>query len=149
MPMNYQGVYTPFSNANPYNYGYMQQPQMQNQPMEQSKLPFQQVIFANEQEAMGRIVDPNTSIMFMDTKNSKFYVKSTDSLGNSTFDSYKFEKIDNTSTDSGKEETYMTLKNAENLATKEELNKVIEKLDKLEKTVQISKILATPTQISE
>ena len=68
------------------------QPQVQD--MEQMT-PFQIVRFVNEKEAQAFTLLPNQKALLMDTANMKFWIKWTDSLGNSTTETYKFEKTDN------------------------------------------------------
>ena len=122
---------------------YMSQIPMQD--MEQSS-PFQIVKFVNEKEAQAFVLLPNQKALLMDTTNMKFWIKWTDGLGNSTTETYKFEKLDNNGTEKNPLPTidtsnFLVKDDLKNVATKDELNSIKEILDKLEKQVKISQIL--------
>lgn len=123
---------------------YMSQIPMQD--MEQSS-PFQIVKFVNEKEAQAFVLLPNQKALLMDTTNMKFWIKWTDGLGNSTTETYKFEKLDNNGTEKNPLPTidtsnFLVKDDLKNVATKDELNSIKETLDKLEKQVKISQILS-------
>lgn len=122
---------------------YMPQPQLD---MEQGS-PFQIVKFVNEKEAQGFVLLPNQKALLMDTQNMKFWIKWTDSLGNSTTETYKFEKTENGSTNQDKVPTidtskFLTEENLKNVATKEELASLRETIAELKKQVKISQIMS-------
>lgn len=126
---------------------YMSQIPMQD--MEQSS-PFQIVKFVNEKEAQAFVLLPNQKALLMDTTNMKFWIKWTDGLGNSTTETYKFEKLDNNGTEKNPLPTidtsnFLVKDDLKNVATKDELNSIKETLDKLEKQVKISQILSEKT----
>ena len=123
---------------NTFNGGYVPQmqqrpmympPQPQIQDMEQMT-PFQIVRFVNEKEAQAFTLLPNQKALLMDTANMKFWIKWTDSLGNSTTETYKFEKTDNGDTAKEIAQTVDTSL----FATKDDLKNVVTKteLDSLE-----------------
>ena len=120
------------------------QPQVQD--MEQMT-PFQIVRFVNEKEAQAFTLLPNQKALLMDTANMKFWIKWTDSLGNSTTETYKFEKTENGETtkesipaiDTSK---FLTEENLKNVATKEELASLRETIAELKKQVKISQIMS-------
>lgn len=60
-----------------------------------NEMPIQGVKLVNADEARAYIVMPNTRVMLMDRNNSIFYIKSADSLGQSTLEAYEFKRIDN------------------------------------------------------
>lgn len=140
---------------NTFNGGYvppMQQrpmympPQPQIQDMEQLT-PFQIVRFVNEKEAQAFTLLPNQKALLMDTANMKFWIKWTDSLGNSTTETYKFEKTD--SGDTAKEITqaidtslFVTKDDLKNVVTKTELDSLKETIAELKKQVKINQILS-------
>lgn len=140
---------------NTFNGGYVPQmqqrpmympPQPQIQDMEQLT-PFQIVRFVNEKEAQAFTLLPNQKALLMDTANMKFWIKWTDSLGNSTTETYKFEKTDNG--DTTKEITqaidtslFVTKDDLKNVVTKTELDSLKETIAELKKQVKINQILS-------
>lgn len=140
---------------NTFNGGYVPQmqqrpmympPQPQIQDMEQLT-PFQIVRFVNEKEAQAFTLLPNQKALLMDTANMKFWIKWTDSLGNSTTETYKFEKTD--SGDTAKEITqtvdtslFATKDDLKNVVTKTELDSLKETISELKKQVKINQILS-------
>lgn len=48
-------------------------------------------------------INPNCTYLFMDSKNKRFYVKSTDNLGISNITRYSFDEITNKTDDSGED----------------------------------------------
>ena len=116
------------------------------QEMEQAS-PFQIVKFVNETEAQGFVLLPNQKALLMDTANMKFWIKWTDGLGNSTMETYKFEKVENGGV--GKEKTavidtsqFLTADSLKNVATKDELASLKDAIADLKKQVKISQILS-------
>ena len=140
---------------NTFNGGYVPQmqqrpmympPQPQIQDMEQMT-PFQIVRFVNEKEAQAFTLLPNQKALLMDTANMKFWIKWTDSLGNSTTETYKFEKTD--SGDTAKEiaqtvdtSLFATKDDLKNVVTKTELDILKETIAELKKQVKINQILS-------
>lgn len=55
--------------------------------------PVQNMIFVSEEDARNYMIPPNSKVLLMSKDKPVFYVKTTDTLGQSTFDTYKFEKI--------------------------------------------------------
>lgn len=82
MPQNYY--------YNPYYYQPQPQP-YQRQTTPQS--PFRNVMFLNAKEVAGRIIDPNTTELFIDRETKTAYVKSADQTGFSATKAYRFEEI--------------------------------------------------------
>ena len=138
---NFGNTYIPPMQQRP-----MYLPQQQMQDMEQAS-PFNIVKFVNETEAQGFVLLPNQKALLMDTTNMKFWIKWTDSLGNSTIETYKFEKTDNASATKEKIQAidtskFLTEDSLKNVASKEEVTKLKETIERLEKQVKISQILA-------
>lgn len=120
-------------------------PQTQFQEVEQAS-PFNIVKFVNETEAQGFVLLPNQKALLMDTANMKFWIKWTDSLGNSTIETYKFEKTNNNAPTKDKAleidtSKFLTEDSLKNMATKEELSAIRETIEKLEKQFKISQIM--------
>ena len=140
---------------NTVNGGYV--PQMQQRPMYmpphpqiqdmEQLTPFQIVRFVNEKEAQAFTLLPNQKALLMDTANMKFWIKWTDSLGNSTTETYKFEKTDNGDTAKEIAQTvdtslFATKDDLKNVVTKTELDVLKEIIAELKKQVKISQILS-------
>lgn len=81
--------------------------------------------FVTEDEAKGYILMPNSQVLLMNKNEPIFYIKSSDSLGRSTLETYKFEKYD-PETEKQKEVEKNELK-LENYVTKEQLEQFISK----------------------
>lgn len=119
------------------------QPQMQE--MEQMA-PFQIVRFVNEKEAQAYTLLPNQKALLMDTANMKFWIKSADSLGNSSIETYRFEKCENnnpakdaiTNIDTS---DFLKKDDLKEVATKNELNALKDIIDELQKQIRINQIL--------
>lgn len=88
-----------YNNGRPNYYG-MPQAQMPNymQPQYQQQAQtapnLQGVQFATFDEVKAYIVPANSKLMFMDTNEAKFYIKTADSIGVSTVDAFEFKKIE-------------------------------------------------------
>ena len=54
------------------------------------------MIFVSDDEAQRYILPPNSKVLLMSKDNPIFYVKTTDTLGQATIDSYRFERINST-----------------------------------------------------
>ena len=55
--------------------------------------PLQNMIFVTDEEARNYFIPPNSKVLLMSKDKPEFYVKSSDSLGQYTFDTYTFEKV--------------------------------------------------------
>ena len=72
----------------------MPQPQMAPQQDQiQPVSPFKNVLFLNSKEVAGRIVDPNTTELFIDRDEKVAYVKSADQMGFSSTKAYRLEEL--------------------------------------------------------
>lgn len=80
----------------PQNYGYnpnnMYQGYQPTQP--QNPQPMNEFKFMTENEIMAYVVNPNCKLYAIDGKNLKFYIKSTDNLGNSNIERYTLTRDD-------------------------------------------------------
>ena len=135
--------------GNPYMQSIQPRPMYMNQPQIQDEQgsPFQIVKFVNETEAQGFVLLPNQKALLMDTANMKFWIKWTDSLGNSTMETYKFEKTDNAT--NNKEiaqsidiEKFVVKDDLKKLATIDEIKLIKENIEELRKQIKISQIMS-------
>ena len=53
-------------------------------------MPYNNIIYATEQEARSYLIPYGTQMLFMDPNSSRFYVKTTDAFGSPSFDVYDF-----------------------------------------------------------
>ena len=53
-------------------------------------MPYNNIIYATEQEARSYLIPYGTQMLFMDPTSPTFYVKTTDAFGSPSFDIYDF-----------------------------------------------------------
>lgn len=169
--MNYG--FSPYGSAN--NYGYNstpyyqpynqqgQQPIPAQQQMQRQDVPYSEVRYGTLEEAKAYIVPPMKAVMFINQDISEFYVKSADSLGKPSLETFKYSKSTSNSTpavsgeNSGKNqatdgdmkdfvkrqelEPFITTENAKNFVTKEDIKDVLGKIAVLQKQIDITKTL--------
>ena len=145
----YNNYTNPYLQANAYLSNTMVQPQpirQMNQPQTQYEVPFNDVRFVNEKEAQGFILLPNQQALLMDTANKKFWIKYTDSLGNSSTETYRFEKIENGDSNVTLVEEkpaidtslFAKKEDLSAMATKDDLKAMNEQIAKLQKQIRLS-----------
>lgn len=61
-------------------------------------MPYNNIIYATEQEARSYLIPYGTQMLFMDPHSSRFYVKTTDAFGSPSFDVYDFTPANTTET---------------------------------------------------
>ena len=59
-------------------------------------MPYNNIIYATEQEARSYLIPYGTQMLFMDPQSSRFYVKTTDAFGSPSFDVYDFTPANTT-----------------------------------------------------
>lgn len=59
-------------------------------------MPYNNIIYATEQEARSYLIPYGTQMLFMDPHSSRFYVKTTDAFGSPSFDVYDFTPANTT-----------------------------------------------------
>lgn len=150
--------YSPIGSAGfgytPQQYYPMQQPIQQNITQQPTRQPIQGIRFVSEDEAKAYIVSPNESVMLMDIPNKKFWIKSADSLGQSTFEPYKFEKyIEGQTTTSNEQkidyENFVKREDMSDIAKKDDLRAILAQLDRLEKKISINQFIGSETANKE
>lgn len=141
---NYGGAYVPQGQQRPTAMPMAQQSMVQPQQPMVAPCPFQDVRFVNEKEANGFLVLPNQKVLLIDNEDRKMWVKSADSMGTSTTETYRFERVENVETENIPQidtSNFATRKDLENCVTKDELLSISETIKELEKQVKISQIL--------
>lgn len=118
--MNYAGY---------QNYG-MQPPYMGMTP--QPTLRANTLQYASEEEIRAYILPQNSQILAMDREKPLFYIKSTDELGRSVMNVYKFEKI----TPQTQAQPQTSAPDLSAYATREDFKPILERLEKLERAVK-------------
>lgn len=151
----YQPSYQP--NQFQGSQGQINAPQGQYTQQNTNDMPIQGVKLVNADEARAFIVMPNTRVMLMDRNNSIFYIKSADSLGQSTLEAYEFKRIDNTN-NTPQEKVEMPNIDLEQFVKKDEIKNVVtedklstelktvkdelsNKIEELKKSINIKKYL--------
>lgn len=147
---NYMG-YGQYPQYNPnYMQGYqayqqqvqrpMQQPMQQTAQQEQSQgIPFSEVRYGTLDEAKGHIVMPNRAIMFINRGVGEFYIKSANSMGEPTLETYKYTSINEVSNkepEQTKENpSYVKREELKDYITLDDLNQIEKHLNDVEKKV--------------
>lgn len=130
-----------YTNPYGYNYGSNQNYNIPNQYYPNMRpvndVGMQGVKFVTRDEAKAYIVDPNQRVMLMDKDNSVFYIKSADSLGQSTLETYEFKKINPENI--GNTINQQPNLDIENLVKKDDLNNLVT-LDKLGEELKVIRI---------
>ena len=125
---NYNNYSTPYSYGGyypQYNNGFNQYQQPMAQPQAQGQtqdFPFSVVRFGTLDEAKGHIVPPSKAIMFIKSDFSEIYVKSADSMGNPSLETFKCSRLQECSA-----QIVSTEIDTKNLAKKEDLENFITK----------------------
>lgn len=147
----------------PYQYqqNFIPQPQQFGQPQNQLKinnLGITEIRMANEQEATSHIVEPNQRILFVIGNKSLFCIKSADSLGNSTIEWFKYDKVDNNTNQYQKQEfdpkEFVKKEDINGFVSNEKLENTIKsisdtftkKIDEINKKIKIQDILKEDKQ---
>ena len=117
-------------------------PQQQFRPQE---MPIQGVKFLTADEVKAYIVMPNSKEMLIDTTNSIAYIKSADSMGQSSTKMYRFEEVSEDDIKSAIEAKFQPQVDLSGYVPREDFDALskafAEKLDKLEKKIKISEIM--------
>lgn len=134
-------AYTPY---NPYINPYYQQ--VNNQPMQQPMIQQPQAQPQNNQGliwvsgevgAKSYLMAPNSTVMLMDSEQSVFYIKSTDSAGMPTIRAYEYsERTQNAPQQPQTDSKPLN----EQFVTREEYKALLGKYEELEKELKTSKI---------
>lgn len=111
--------------------------QIQSQP-QQRQIAFQDIRFVNEDEAKSFIVpSPNARILLLDVQNGIAWIKSTDSLGLSYTERYKFDKlIENQPKIAENSVDYVKKEDLPDFATKSDLKGIYDQIQALKKQIE-------------
>lgn len=124
---------------NGYNYmqNYIPTQQSQNQ-IPQKQIVFQDIRFVNEDEAKSFIVlNPNSRVLLLDVQNGIAWLKSTDSLGLSYTEKYKFNKLlENKPQISDTTDNYVKKEDLPEFATKNDLKGIYEQINNIKKEIE-------------
>lgn len=150
---NYMG-YGQYSQYNPnYMQGYqgfqqqrpMQQPLQQTptqQPMQSQEPPFSEVRYGTLDEAKAYIVMPNRAVMFINRGVGEFYIKSANSMGEPTLETYKYTNALDTKIELESEEkplepkvSYVKKEDLKDYATIDDLNRFEQTLEDMGKKI--------------
>lgn len=154
--------------TNPYFQGYQQpfQPnqfmnmnrQEQAQPMRNTEqpirtVPFSEVLYGTYEQAKSRVVFPNNSALIINPDKNEAYVTSADQDGKPHFKTYKFISQDKLTKESETEPAsddffvkreeltdFLTKKDLNGLLTTKDLNEINEKLERLQRKLEINKL---------
>lgn len=153
MAFNYQGntmfQQPAYMQPNQFMYGggmtpqqtfYQHQQTQQTQPQGNNGFIINDFKIVSEDEAKAYIVNPNMRVMLLDRDKSVFYIKSADSLGTSTIEAFKYEKVTNAEKNAPAVEF-----NAEDFIKKSDFEKwqsdLNKQMEELRKSVRVKEIL--------
>lgn len=127
----------------------MQQPQEENQTV-----PFSEVLYGTLEQAKGRIVLPNRSVLFINSDKKEAYVSWTEANGKPHFETYNYSSMDKLPTENETKPTsqdlfvkkedlvdFLTKKDLDGVLTRKDLEEINSKLGQLEKKLKISKMI--------
>lgn len=109
--------FIPYYGRPPYYVGY-QQPVAQQPMQQQNEMPFNEVKYLNAKQIDGYIPPIGGRVMLIDKENGLAYIESADVYGNTYKDVYSFTNIN-------KQEENKASLDFENLATKDDVNKIL------------------------
>lgn len=127
----YNNYTNPYGYINPYNQNYGMNNQQFYNSNQSNDTPVQGVKFVTEDEAKAFMVTPNQRVFLMDRDKSVFYIKSADSLGQSSLEAFEFKKVD-----SGNNKITESKLDIENLVKRDELNNLVT-IDKLGEELKV------------
>lgn len=152
---NGYGQSYPYYGQNNYNaypnvqMGQQSTPMQAQQPVQ--KAPFKEVRYGTLDEAKAYVVFPNEAIMFINRNLSEFYIKSANSMGEPSFEAFKYSPITAKDTEPNIDTTqyvkqdeikgFITKDDIKNFITADDLKSLQEKIGQLEKKIDISKML--------
>jgi hypothetical protein len=150
----YQGYQQPYQQNQFMNMNRQEQPMRNIEPTQQIRsVPFTEVLFGTYDQAKGQIVLPNMSMLFIDPDKNEAYIRKADGLGKQALETYKYSSLDNLPTDKEKPATelnsfvkkeelseFLTKKDLNGFLTTEDLTEINEKLERLQKKLEINKL---------
>lgn len=132
-------AYTPYNPyVNPYQYPManqpMQTPQIQPTPQPQNNQGL--IWVSGEIGAKSYLVAPNSTVMLMDSEQSRFFIKSTDSAGMPTIRTYEYKEY----IPSVPQQPVTEQKNlSEQYVTRQEYEELLAKIEELQKPKTVKK----------
>ena len=136
MAYNYSpyGIGTQYGQPN-ISMGNYQQPSYQpaNTNLGAKTLPY-----ATKEEVQAYILPPNSQMMAIDSEKPYFYIKSVDSLGRPTLDTFKFEKVDD-SKEKSAEVNYLTKDDMVGFVTKQEFESFMNECKEIKRVLAMGK----------
>ena len=97
------------------------------------------ITYATEEEVKAYILPPNAQMLALDREKSVFYVKSSDNLGRSMTEIFKYEKVTNEPEKVKMPENYVTKDDLSNLITRAEFESFMAQCKDIEKLLKVNK----------
>ena len=97
------------------------------------------ITYATEEEVKAYILPPNAQMLALDREKSVFYVKSSDNLGRSMTETFKYEKVTNEPEKVKLPENYVTKEDLLNLITRAEFESFMAQCKDIEKLLKVNK----------
>lgn len=135
---NYMQGYQQFQQQRP-----MQQPIQQSQtqqPLQNQEVPFSEVRYGTLDEAKAYLVMPNRAVMFINRGVGEFYIKSANSMGEPTLETYKYmtlaDNVEEKQKPLQEPINYLKKEDLKDYITFDDLNRFEEQLKKVENKVE-------------
>ena len=130
-----------YFNNNYYNPNNYTQPQYNTTPTNYSLNNSARygITYATEEEVKAYILPPNAQMLALDREKSVFYVKSSDNLGRSMTEIFKYEKVTNEPEKAKMPENYVTKEDLSNLITRAEFESFMAQCRDIEKLLKVNK----------
>lgn len=131
-----------YFNSNYYNPNSYTQPQYNTAPTTNYSLNNSArygITYATEEEVKAYILPPNAQMLALDREKSVFYVKSSDNLGRSMTETFKYEKVTNEPEHTKLPDNYVTKEDLSNLITRDEFESFMSQCKDIEKLLKVNK----------
>ena len=145
VPNYYQANYVGQQGAQGQPQGAQQPPQVQARPYQ---APIQAVKFLTADEMKAYIVMPGTSEMLIDQANKVVMIKSADLMGQSSSKTFNYDEAQPENATAEKNSTpqvdmsaFANKDDLKGFVTKDDLKALVDRLDKMQKQIQINEIL--------
>lgn len=94
------------------------------------------ITYATEEEVKAYILPPNAQLLALDREKSVFYIKSSDNLGRSMTEVFKYDKVTN---EPDKSQNFVTKDDLSNLITRAEFDQFMAQCKDIEKLLKVNK----------
>lgn len=97
------------------------------------------ITYATEEEVKAYILPPNAQLLALDREKSVFYIKSSDNLGRSMTEIFKYDKVIDEQNQPKMPDNYVTKDDLSNLITRAEFESFMAQCKDIEKLLKVNK----------